>query len=818
MKKVIFLILTTIFTIQLAYGDPVNPAPFEYTQPDGTKVTLRCRGDEYSSWIETTDQTVVVMNENGWAEYATIKNNELTGSGIKVRNTPNVKRALAASGIPGRTEIMALLAKERDALIAYLDSAAEAEKYAEDEDDEVSRPSAPMKRKAAAAKAPATPLAQVRKQRVLCILMQFPDKPFQKTKQDFENFWNGENYNGQTMQRSVSDFYKENSYGYVQEVKATVVGPFTAKKKYAQYKGKNKQERYDKAKELMKEAVNAAIKSGVNLGEFDKNGNDTVDCVHIVFAGTEFSDAAKQGLFDPHHNYAKVTKNKIKTWDYIITPEVVSGYMGDEIAPIGSVCHEYGHVLGAPDFYDNNGKYPGTGHWDVMAAGSNNNFGRTPAHHNPYTKAYIFKWVTPETINPSVINKLYTVTPSVTTKCFYRINGNESDFFLIENKLVNPKAPGQDHSFNAETPAYGYNGHECGLLIYHIASTSIMTTYTMLHRANDMYPQGCYIVNANSTYPYPNESPASYGTNDAEWPYPLNGKRFFTSNSTPSSTSMLMHKPTGVDICFIQNDANHYNVKFVVNPQIEGNNILTDQGEYKVSNIPDDATIKWTYTYNSGNSYLASAQQLVYSAVKFVNGSNASSVLVERGQFPALYIDSISARDGIEGVLNGGLRRVAAEAKLPADTRWVYYTGTVTLKATITCGGYSYVIAKDITLSGTPKFAAPAQARTPYIGSEEDDEQQPNDETSSYRLVYENPVITNSAFVRVEKLENGEYVPYQGNYTLSLIGDRTSLIQQHAQGISTCSIDCGDLPMGVYQLVLHIDGQVAATSKLLKLY
>ncbi|MCR5050952.1 MAG: hypothetical protein K6A36_07715, partial [Paludibacteraceae bacterium] len=305
-------------------------------------------------------------------------------------------------------------------------------------------------------------------------------------------------------------------------------------------------------------------------------------------------------------------------------------------------------------------------------------------------------------------------------------------------------------------------------------------------------------------------NPASYGTNDAEWPYPLNGKRFFTSNSTPSATSMQTHTPTGVDICFIQNDANRYNVKFVVNPQIEGPSTLTDQASYRVSNVPSDATIKWTYKYNSGPY---KSVELLFNPISFVNGNTTTTVTVERGKYPGQKFDGpISPRDD---EIKEAAKRVA-KAQLPSKTEWVYFSGTATLTATITCGGYSYVINKNIELKGTPNTVS-AIARAPQREANNEGQEYTQSGMALYRLVYENPVISTTANIRIEKLVDNEYVPYRGNYTLSLVGDRIGLFQQSVKEQPNYTLDCGNIPVGVYQLVLNVDGKIVATSKMLKL-
>ena len=56
-----------------------------------------------------------------------------------------------------------------------------------------------------------------------------------------------------------------------------------------------------------------------------------------------------------------------------MTPEKLH-YTHSNITTIGTICHELGHVLGAPDFYgvgvsETDKDYVGTGIWDVMAEG-----------------------------------------------------------------------------------------------------------------------------------------------------------------------------------------------------------------------------------------------------------------------------------------------------------------------------------------------------------------------------------------------------------------------------------------------------------------
>ena len=813
MKK-IFLFIATIFYCTLSYSVPVDPTPFEYTQPDGSKLTLQGHGDEYYTWTEAGGH-ILIKNDKGFYEYATIADNEIVASGVLFNPRANAK-VRAANHIASREEIMELIAAKRQALIAELDSIAHAE-------DEMIEEEQIVARKAAGPARAAKPKQSLTlgKQRVLCIMIDFSDRQFKKTPADFKNLWDGTGgIDGN--KGSVREFYEENSYGNM-SVEAEVFGPYRAKNPSSYYKGGIGSK---PAQDLVQEALEAfkKDKNAKKFKDFDVNDDHYVDAVHIIYAGYALEAAPSVGLIHSHASNLKtsVMQGAFPIYyakRYMITSELAET-SGTKIAPMGTVCHEYGHILGAPDFYDTddgtNGQFQGTAHWDCMGSGNWNDKGRCPAHHNPYTKAYIYNWVKPMVISPSVKNKMYTVYPSGTTSWFYRININETgEFFLLENKAK------VDNNYNRGIAYYPDFG-EGSLLIYHVYNEN-MSDYISTNTVNNSFPQKCYIVNAGAKREPIFNDPTSYGTpsDEYKWGYPSNNNRFFTATSTPSATTLLaaanshFNYSTGVDLCFIQSD-DYCNINFVVNPQIEGSEILSGSEVYSIPGLRGipNASVQWTYTFQRNFNPPTEIIEIEEPIKVIFDGMNGS-IQIERGRY---LLPSGKVTPTFTTKISGDKEWNARDLTGIITGRELYYTGTATLKATIRCGGYTYVLTKDITLAD-PKFNAPSRssvASSEEIELEETESQDIPEENVSYRLVYRNPV-TSTAEIRVEKFENGVYVPFEGEYTLSLWGDRVGMIQQKAKSQSTCSIECGDLPLGVYQLVLQVNGKVVASSKMLKL-
>ncbi|MRX74300.1 M6 family metalloprotease domain-containing protein [Bacillus lacus] len=165
-------------------------------------------------------------------------------------------------------------------------------------------------------------------------------------------------------------------------------------------------------RDLVKDALNAAVASGMDLSEFDQfdlydldgDGNQNepdglVDHLMIIHAGTgqeagggRLGDDAiwshrwvLDGVYPVANTAAKVDYwgGKMAAYDYTIQPED---------GAVGVFAHEFGHDLGLPDEYDT--QYTGQGEpvasWSIMSGGSWNGkvAGTAPTSFSPQNKEY----------------------------------------------------------------------------------------------------------------------------------------------------------------------------------------------------------------------------------------------------------------------------------------------------------------------------------------------------------------------------------------------------------------------------------------------
>jgi M6 family metalloprotease-like protein len=483
MKRLLstFALVSIVLTQLFAIG--ANPDPIEVKQPDGTTLKIMLQGDEWYNWATTTDGYRIVRNAQGVFEYAQIGNNgQIIASGHKAyaQQQRSASQAAFLAGIQKNIGINAAdITKSRT----------------------ISKRSALLKSASAEKTFPS-----VGARKLLVILVNFSDVASTYPRENFDNLLNQSNYKGTG---SFKDYHLENSNGQL-TISSTVTQWVTLPNTRAYYAPESKWT------EFAKHAMDAANAAGVNFADFDNDGDNTVDAVAIFHVGKgQESSGDPNDIWSHSYTLSSAYSQANRLYDgvyvdgYTVQPEFNNNTT--DMVNVGVLCHEFGHSLGLPDYYDTdyevNGSQDGTGKWDIMGNGAYNNQSSTPAHHNALSKTEL-GWATMQTLSAQGVMQLAPIQSSLLA---YRINTTtDNEYFLLENRIKT--------GFDSAIPGEG-------LIIYHVDGNRIAATRAS-NTINTGSHQGMYIKVASGLI------------NSESCPFPGSAnKTDFTDFSTPSSLS-----------------------------------------------------------------------------------------------------------------------------------------------------------------------------------------------------------------------------------------------------------------------------------------
>ncbi|MBR1644092.1 MAG: M6 family metalloprotease domain-containing protein [Bacteroidales bacterium] len=471
MKKTGTLVALLLLVAGRLMAVPAYPDLVKFKQPHSDVVlSILLMGDERVHWAESADGYSLVHGDDGTLMFATRNGQDMVPS------------SYPACEIEDRDE----------AVKAFLEQTPKHLRYSKSQIDALLNIWNDMSQMRLS---PKTMSNVIGEKRFLVILFAYQDLAFTHSLLEFNQLFNQVNYSVGSSIGSVHDYYYDVSHGLF-SLNVDVVGPYTGDHNMAYYGTSSADATHGGYQAFAEEAVRKASQD-VDFSNYDNDGDGYIDGLHIIFAGHgEEAGAGADAIWSHKWNINRApTYNNTVVNVYSCSPEC-SGSSGTTMTAIGVICHELGHVLGAPDYYDTDyesyGQYPGLGQWDIMSSGSWNNSGYSPAHHNPYTKAYIYKWIQVDTLSEDCVVKMRSVAD--TNSDVYRINtSTPDDFFLLENR--------QKKKWDRYTP-----GH--GLLVYHKHRDAYGDAV-----ANNRHPQQLYIVTRvlDSIF-LPQNDPDTYGS------------------------------------------------------------------------------------------------------------------------------------------------------------------------------------------------------------------------------------------------------------------------------------------------------------------
>ncbi|MEO5698535.1 MAG: M6 family metalloprotease domain-containing protein, partial [Burkholderiaceae bacterium] len=385
--------MSAIFGEILTFGQAIGP-----------DIRLRVTGDEFYATYETLDGYTVVSDiDRGWFCYGVLYNGVLISSGTPVTQPPPSGVARHLREAPGvrhrRFESRRLRSRPTGLREAY---------------------------PAALTFGPSQGLLEGRRLsngtvRGLTILVEFQDVRTTVTRSDLDDLLNAPNYTRNGNFCSVREYFRTVSTGKL-DYRNDVVGPFRLSQVRSFYVNSL----------LVKETLDLAVASGVNLSDYDSRREGILDALNIMYAGqTQY-----EGELWPHNSTIDLRYGGVSTKLYLLTS---AGRTAADLS-IGTFCHENGHLLCRfPDMYDYGSinregdgvKSAGIGSYCLMGSGNHLDSGRTPAPVCSYLRDLV-GWCDTEIVLNSVTT-VQAVHGAYDTVLKFR-SATPNEYFLVENR------------------------------------------------------------------------------------------------------------------------------------------------------------------------------------------------------------------------------------------------------------------------------------------------------------------------------------------------------------------------------------------------
>ncbi len=379
----LLLIISGFITSVLAVK--AYPYPMEVQQPNGETISIQAHGDEYFHYTTAANGYLIMKDGEGYYRYANISEEGALIPGDIIVSKSTLRSDISGLITPSSPEFKEKI--QQPAMGRMIE-----QKLQNTIENKSFTPSSVSSLRSSNNEQAVTPTPF--KMKALVILANFTDKKFSTSnaKQAFTNLLNQVNYTDNGATGSARDYFIANSDGNF-DPEFVVYGPVELPNNMAYYGGNNEDGSDKNANQMIVDACKAA-----NTAYPDLNFNDyavnvegygaVLRNVFVFYAGYNEAESSEvdPNTIWPHKSSVfnnSVRIDNVRLADYACTSELQGNKTQSKgMAPIGTFTHEFGHVLGLPDFYDANGEQDGlnagVGDWSIMDQGNYLNNGRTP--------------------------------------------------------------------------------------------------------------------------------------------------------------------------------------------------------------------------------------------------------------------------------------------------------------------------------------------------------------------------------------------------------------------------------------------------------
>lgn len=352
--------------------------------------------------------------------------------------------------------------------------------------------------------------------RQLVVMVAFPDQSFLGDREQTLELW-GKIFNAKKFQEepfcgSVHDYFYDQSYG---QFRLTFdLHFFTLSDNMQKYRSTSSDD--ENSKYMVQEVVEFLKNEVDDWEQYDWDGDGYVDQFIIIYAGKGQNAGGSRDTIWPHqwwlskHDNCEAIAVTSGDKDYFVDCYccVQELFNKNDYGSFGTICHEYSHCFGFPDFYGSNARYVDT--WDVMDYGNYNGDGLRPCGYSAFERTYM-GWMTPEELIEETSVTDMAALSDEPQAYLIRNDGHSDEYYIVENR--------QQKGWDANLPG-------SGIIIFHVDYDEYVFHYDMPNTTS----RKRYTI-----FPANNRTTA-VSLYTRGWAYPYNDNNELTNTSQPAAT------------------------------------------------------------------------------------------------------------------------------------------------------------------------------------------------------------------------------------------------------------------------------------------